>query len=309
MKSQQEEQLLKDRFERSLEAVTKSETYTMQQDDISDAVKDENQLNIEMGVTASGQADWGVYQAQASANLGLESTTQTSSEVAHKNTRQQSERISSEIRKSFKTTFRTTVDIQDTSSHRHVIQNTTDKLINYEFRRKMRRVAVQVQHIGTYLSWQVYVDEPGRDLGVAELVHVAKTDDMESSVQPPEAPARLKPVEKDFRVEFPYEMIHDCGEDLTDDYIEGVEEDGDILCGRTRIIWQRQNHAPPPGHGYKLSNISILSIERANPQEDTPTVSPKIDTVGDNRFQISLPLVNFGGQANIPFVLKLIWIS
>ena len=33
----------------------------------------------------------------------------------------------------------------------YVIQNTTDKLVNYELRRKMRKVGVQVQDIGVSL--------------------------------------------------------------------------------------------------------------------------------------------------------------
>ena len=34
----------------------------------------------------------------------------------------------------------------------------------------MRQVAIQVQDIGSFLSWQSYVDDPGRELGVAQLV-------------------------------------------------------------------------------------------------------------------------------------------
>ena len=55
-----------------------------------------------------------------------------------------------------------------------MLTNTTHELINYEMRRKMRQVGVQVQDIGTYLCWQTYVDDPGRQLGVAKLVHLAK---------------------------------------------------------------------------------------------------------------------------------------
>jgi hypothetical protein len=78
----------------------------MQQEEISDATKDENQQNMDMGITASGNADLGVYQASASASLVIQSTRANSSEVAHKNTRQQSERLSSEIRRNFKATFK-----------------------------------------------------------------------------------------------------------------------------------------------------------------------------------------------------------
>ncbi len=46
-------------------------------------------------------------------------------------------------------------------SRRYVLQTPRDKLVNYELRRKMRRVGVQVQHIGTQLCWQLFVDDPG----------------------------------------------------------------------------------------------------------------------------------------------------
>ena len=59
--------------------------------------------------------------------------------------RQQTDKLSSEIRKIFKTTFKTTTEITDISSTRHVLANNTLKLINYELRRKMRQVGVQVQ--------------------------------------------------------------------------------------------------------------------------------------------------------------------
>ena len=112
-------------------------------------------------------------------------------ETAHKQARSQSEKLSSEIRREFKTTFKTSVDTTDTSGRRYVLQNTTDKLVNYELRRKMRRVGVQVQHIGTQLCWQLFVDEPGLPLGLGILVHAAAPDELSSS-PPPEAPPELE---------------------------------------------------------------------------------------------------------------------
>ena len=94
------------------------------------------------------------------------STTPTRSskarETTHKRMRQQTEKLSSEIRKNFKSTFKT-VD----GGHRHRRARSTSwrtpptTLVNYELRRKMRQVGVQVQDIGTYLCWQTYVDDPG----------------------------------------------------------------------------------------------------------------------------------------------------
>ena len=45
-------------------------------------------------------------------------------------------------------------------------------------RRKMRRVGVQLQDIGSRLCWQAFVDNPGEELGVAKLVHIAEPADL-----------------------------------------------------------------------------------------------------------------------------------
>jgi hypothetical protein len=92
--------------------------------------------------------------------------------------REQSEKLSFEIRQNYKSTLRTVTETSDQSSKRYVLKNDTLELINYELRRKMRQVAVQVQDIGTYLCWDTYVDEPGNDLGLANLVHIAQPADL-----------------------------------------------------------------------------------------------------------------------------------
>src|SRR5262249_25632389 len=90
--------------------------------------------------------------------------------------------------KNFKSMFKTVTEVTDTSSKRYVLSNSTDKLINYELRRKMRQVGVQVQDIGTYLCWQTHVDDPGRQLGISKLVHVAKSPDLDSIPTPESIP-------------------------------------------------------------------------------------------------------------------------
>ena len=66
----------------------------------------------------------------------------------------------------------------DVTSRRYTIRNATPKLVNYELRRKMRQVGVQLQDVGTQLCWQTFVDDPGRELGIAELVHIAQPADL-----------------------------------------------------------------------------------------------------------------------------------
>jgi hypothetical protein len=42
----------------------------------------------------------------------------------------------------------------------------------------MRQVGVQMQDVGTQICWQIYVDDPGRELGVDQLVHLAAKSDL-----------------------------------------------------------------------------------------------------------------------------------
>lgn len=143
------------------------------EDEVSTAVKDENERNTKLGFSVSANQRWVWGDANETATMDMSDTQKQAREQTHKQMRQQSERLSTEIKRSFKTTFRTVTETTDTSSRRYVLANGTDKLINYELRRKMRRVGVQVQDLGTQLCWQSFVDDPGAVLGLAKLVHIA----------------------------------------------------------------------------------------------------------------------------------------
>ena len=187
-----------------------------------------------------------------------------------------------------------------------MVQNTTDNLVNYEFKRKMRRVGVQLQHIGTQMCWQVFVDEPGASLGISELVHVAQPEDIQSSIEPPEAPVALAQKAEPYSVVIPFEGIgsnpdHDNRNEL---YIDGYE-DGDRSDDQIRHIWEFD--APPPGPGYILASIVETSIEPTDPEEGRPSASAIYETIGDARFRITLKQVKFEDQHAIRFALQLIW--
>ena len=79
----------------------------------------------------------------------MDKTQEIARDQGHKRMRQQTEKLSTEIRQNFKSTFKTVTETTDTSSKRYVLNNVTLELINYELRRKMRQVGVQIQDIGT----------------------------------------------------------------------------------------------------------------------------------------------------------------
>jgi hypothetical protein len=177
-------------LETTLERALKLERSTTQQDEFSEAVKEENRKDLKLGITATVQQSWGTGSASATASLNMDRTQQGAREEAHKKMREQSEKLSTEIRENHKSTFKTVTETTDTSSKRYVLANPPDKqLMNYELRRKMRQVAVQVQDIGSYLSWQTFVDEPGLGLGLSSLVHIAQPADL----MPVPDPARILP--------------------------------------------------------------------------------------------------------------------
>jgi hypothetical protein len=131
-------------IETSLETTRKEETSTTTEDEISDAIKQDNRQDTKLGFSTTVNQSWGSGNATATATatatgtLDLGRTQDTAREQTHKRMRQQTEKLSTEIRQNFKSTFRTTTETVDTSSKRYLLNNTIKDLINYELRRKMR---------------------------------------------------------------------------------------------------------------------------------------------------------------------------
>jgi hypothetical protein len=224
-------------IETSLDILTKSESSSTMEDEISDAVKSNNQQDIKFG--ASVVASYASVQATSSFDYA--NSQQNARETTHRLMRQQTEKLSSEIRKNYKTTFKTTSEFTDVSNIKHSLTNTTNELINYEMRRKMRQVGVQVQDIGTYLCWQTYVDDPGRDLGLSKLTHIAKPADLDTIPQPETIPM-LQPFKEERIVTIPFISTAnnaDNQESLTDTGWKWTIRSGVVHLNKYRPIFLR----------------------------------------------------------------------
>ena len=122
------------------ELTRKTEETLTTQEDLADAVKEDNANDTKLGASASAGANFaGIYQADASASFSAGSSTKQSSEETHKHSRNQSSKVASEIRRNFKTTFKTVTESTDTTSRRYVVQNTTSKLVNYDYAARCAR--------------------------------------------------------------------------------------------------------------------------------------------------------------------------
>jgi hypothetical protein len=175
-------------FEELTEHIARSELSTTNQDELATAIKEENQKNTKLGSSLTGGATILVAHVEASGSMSIEETQRRAREENHKTLRQQSTKLTSEIHSNFKSSFRTVTETTDTRSKRYVIQNNSLELVNYELRRKMRQIGVQLQDIGTQLCWQVYIDDPGAALGVGQLVHLASKADLSQYAALPTKP-------------------------------------------------------------------------------------------------------------------------
>ena len=289
------------------ETTQKTELDQTTQDELSDAVKVENANDTKLGVTAQASGGVGsVFHASASGSFNLDSSRKQAEEQTHKLMRQQSAKLSSEVRQNYKTTFRTVTETTDTSSRRYVLQNTTDRLVSYELSRKMRKVAVQVQDLGQQLCWQLYVDNPGDALGLGEFVH-ATSAAMDPGVKPPDLQPYPANQDKVYTLSIPFILYQGADSGATDTYeTEGDNHDHGIFdpdVGKADIIeFKHTFQCPPPPPGFTMSRLSAIDFHGAEVSfvVDDADLQPNPDPA-TNRFTIRLTHAFFNGSPALPF--------
>jgi hypothetical protein len=291
------------------ETTRKTEESQTDQDDVADAVKQDNTLDTKLGVSATaGVSAAKIYHADVSTTFGTQNTVKRGSEETHKHTRVQTAKVTNEIKRNFKTTFKTVTETTDTSSRRYVLQNTsTTELANYEFRRKMRKVGVQMQHIGTRLCWQVYLPDPGQELGLGDMVHVVDAPDL-TSIPKPEPIPDLEDKQLPFHFEVPF--LHDQGPD-DDAKLTYLPEAGNACRGINTTTGGHDDLVqfcfefplPPAPTGYRLTGVA--SIDRHGAQMELAPLNasdlvPNPDP-GKNTLKIRVTYANWQGRKSMPF--------
>ena len=295
-------------FESSTERLDRSEKTDTVEDELSTATREENRMNTKFGFGANVNYDNGTTEAGAHTDLSLDNSRTSAREVAHKQKREQSQKVTSEIRQSFKSTFRTVTESMASSSRRYLLQNTTKDLINYELRRKMRQVGVQVQDIGTLLCWQVFVDDAGKGLGVGKLLHIAEPPDL-ASLHAPEQPAALEPKIVDVNLQFPYMRDPSSEGDGETDvlYIDGNDQEhvgGVHNVGYNDKIFNTKTFTlVPPASGYTLSAQNPTWRSQHSGPVDAIVEQTALDEV-----KVTLKQVNFKDQPYVELQLTTTWL-
>jgi hypothetical protein len=310
--------------ESAQETTTRSEQSSSVKDEISDAIKSENDSSTKLGVTTTAGVNYKVYQGSASASLGVESTRKDARENSHKGSREQSEKLSSEIKRSFKSVFKTVTETTDTRSRRYVLQNTGPDLINYELRRKMRRVGVQMQDLGTRLCWQVFIDDAGVNLGLADLVHFAESPDLANLKQPEIGPPPA-PIKKTVSARIPFlgfRSNDDNGAgaiygntnliEMIDERYKGsyrgnrTNTDDEDVQDREVVMGPFHFQFAPPQSNYVLSDVRPLGPQAAQ-QKATARPVEKPMFKDDGSFDLVMDSIDFGGANSFLFDVEVVY--
>lgn len=292
--------LVEKTLENAVEMISKTEKSITDLDEISEAVKDENQRDIKFGASVTAS----YASVTASSSFDFDSSQKTARETTHKRMRQQTEKLSSEIRRNFKSTFKTLSEVTDVASSKHVLSNNTNELINYELRRKMRQVGVQVQDIGTFLCWQTFVDDPGKELGLSKLIHIAKDAELDGIPHPEEIPL-LQAFQEEKVVTIPFISVENNADNKGEVYQDGVEvDDSEWFGSLEKIQADFLQEFVCPKSNYELTNVEF------DPQGQ-PVLLKRVGAINQSgekaAFTLHLSSVDFQGQNSIQVKLILHW--
>ena len=279
---------------------TEEETKTESQE-LSDEMQKKMEQNFKVGTTVEGGYSVKVWHVNGSLSMDYGTNLEKDKKSVRKQSRELSTKTTSEMRRSVRLLTRESTETRQENSRRHLLKNTSDKPINFEMRRKMRKVGVQAQHLGTQLCWQFVVNEPGKEVGLAELVHIAKPEDFSTTPPPDISPPSFENISEDYQFDIPFEPTsHDADDN-------GYYENGE---GHGSIKWNFDITAPPPQPGYQLNSVVEKSFERTNPDHDPPSVWSLGYWVLDpasGKFRVQLRDVNFEKQPAIKVTVTLGW--
>ena len=288
------------------------ESFTLE--NLHEAVSRANQQDLSFGASVSGSHSWIVGSAQASSSINYHQTQAESRLAVHDLMRRQTQRVSSLMEKSVRTSFKTVTATDDISSKRYVVANPGDDVINYELRRKMRRVALQVQDVGTYLSWQTFVDDPGRELGVAELVHIAEPPNLANIPHPqmivPKPEQKTSEVVSIDFAPYGHSGADPAGSDDTDlSYRHGVANSVNpgMIDDSLSIQWTFDQKFRPPDKDYHLTAVTPTPLGDARIRVTEPKDYGEKD--GYFLFTLYLDNANFHDNSSIEVRLDLVWES
>jgi hypothetical protein len=170
-------------------------------EEISERVGHLQRREETVGVAGDIGASVAILDVGVDASYEVTNTTETSRERVRSNTREAVRRSSEQMRQTQTLHVRTATEETEQSTQRRLIRNTSATVQNYALRRVLRKVRVKLQDLGAQLCWQIYVDEPGYELALSDLLISVDAEEAEPAgdESAPSRPARTVQGEIQYR--------------------------------------------------------------------------------------------------------------
>lgn len=164
-------------------------------EEISDQVQSNMRRDIQVGVSATASANFGVWGGSSTASLNYEQSREHARETASTRSTTETKRASEIIRKTYSLTVKTFSELNERSTIKRVIRNDGPVPVNYGLRRVMRTILVKLQALGPRLVWQTHIREPGAQLALSKMVMFRDADSLAPTTAPTAPPRPVGGIE------------------------------------------------------------------------------------------------------------------
>lgn len=189
----------------------------------------------------------------------------------------------------------------------------------------MRKVGVQLQHVGSRLCWQIYLDDPGRELGLGDMIHAVPAPDL-TALKKPEPPPPLQAKTTEFTGNFAivkYVGTPDPPEDNADHVFlryppETPTQHPEAAIGdhdhARWIIAEATFYPDRPAPGYRLIGAAVKSAQSAGRpckfetdqcRIEEPLPEQPLSPTG--KFTVFPKRLNVGDRNTIQLTFSLTW--
>lgn len=306
------------------------ETSSTEVDELAEKSARESQRDISLAVSASASfSAIGIVSGSASSDFGYNSSVKRAKEVARRTSRETTTKTARKMKTRRRALTRREVTTEAVSTRRHSMSNPSAETLSFELRRKIQKVGVTLQHVGTRLCWQVPITDPGAMLGLSELVHHATSDASLSALAPPDLPPTPTAKTTEYDAVIPFRSLEDKDKNFNanskatydswkDDPtkatpdLKAPSDSKDVIQGQFEFV------ADAPAPGYELQDLILGEYTQTDPERGRPQrwaleyeiLQPSTDSGGqpvNGKFRLRIAQANFNKQPAVRQAVTLIW--
>jgi hypothetical protein len=152
------------------------------------------------------------------------------------------------------------------------------------------------------MCWQTFVDDPGKALGLGQMVHIGQPPELADLVQPeqPEIPP-IKSIDVNLNIPF----VGLDTDDTDNAYTDGTETEVGVFDSTEHIEPDFPQEVGYPTPNYTLTQVVIDS--QGSDARISARAIASAEGSSKGTFTVHLDYVNWHGQSNLPIKATLTW--